>query len=383
MKRGRRAAALALGALLVLSAAACGGGEDPAAVIQSALEKLNAAESLEADVQLELGLSVVGISVEAQGDGSLSYFSDPMKLKAEMEVSMGALGSNAMNLYAVQEGDRCATYTWNGSDWTAGSVEADELRQYDAKASMGVFLEYGEDFVRTGREEINGALADQYTGVIRGEALKEVLDTSAVTGSMEALSGELDGDGRYDELGEASVRVWVDRESGYPVRYNVDMTAVLQALMERSMKDSAGEGDMDLTGMASVDKAVVTMDCRSFNAAADFTVPEEALAAGGADGLLEPGESGMVFRLSWMEQDGERYDMGEEDAVLLTLLDDGSFRMDLYGAEEDRLEGVWTLDGLEVKLTCDGAELSGELVGPSLVLIQEGDSMGFELISEG
>lgn len=323
MKRGRRAAALALGGLLALSAAACGGGrEDPAAVIQSALEKLNAAESLEADVQLELGLSVVGISVEAQGDGALSYFSDPMKLKAEMEISMGALGSTTMNLYAVREGDRCATYTWDGSDWTAGRVEADELRQYDAKASMGVFLEYGENFVGTGREEINGSLADQYTGVIRGAGLKEVLDTSAVTGSMESLSGELDGDGRYDELGEVSVRVWVDRETGYPVRYNVDMTAVLQAVMEQSMEDSAGEEDMDLTGMASVDKAVMTMDCHSFNAADDFTVPEEALAAAGGDGL-------------------------------------------------------------ELTLTCNGENLSGELIGPSLVLIQDGESMGFELISEG
>lgn len=280
MKLGKRIVVLALGTALTLSMAACGGTENKdgsSGDIGTAMEKLNAVSSLDATMVMEMNMGVMGQTMETKTTMNMSCFNDPMKLKADMSMDMGDLGSFDMSMYAAMDGDTYNMYLFDGTSWTTQAVDMSYLQQYDAKESMNLYLESGDDYTLEGTEEINGSTANKFTGVIRGEALEEVLAASGATSNLEASVGELDLAGLYSDLGDLEITVWVDQESGYPVRYAMDMTQMLQGMMDKILAASA-EGT-DTSGMLTVDKVNMVMDCFNFNSAADFEIPAEALGA--------------------------------------------------------------------------------------------------------
>ena len=79
----------------------------------------------------------------------------------------------------------------------------------------------------------------------------------------------------WGDIGELTEYVWIDKASLYPVKYEVDMTRIMDALVS-SMIASLGEQAEGLE--MSVSKMKVSMTCSNFNNAADFTIPEEAKA---------------------------------------------------------------------------------------------------------
>lgn len=278
MRTGKRAAALALGAALVLSMTACGNGtankEDATEKIRAATEKVNAAESMEATMVMEMDMSAMGQSVQTDTTMEMVCFNDPMKMKADMTMDMGALGSVSMSIFAQADGDTYHMYLYDGNTWTSQTAAVNMLEQYDAQQSVNLYLDSGAEYISVGTEEINGVTTDKYTGVIRGEAMEEVLKASGATTNLESsLGGMVDVSNLYSDLGDMPITVWIDQESGYPVRYYMDMTKVMQSMMSKAL--SGIEGGDTLT----VDKVEVIMDCTNYNNAADFEIPAEALGA--------------------------------------------------------------------------------------------------------
>ena len=276
MKFGRRAAALTLGGLLALSVTACGGTTNKgnsAEKIQAALEKINAIQSMDATMFMEMDMSAMGQSIETDTTMNMSCFNDPMKLKADMTVSMGELGAVSMSVYAQQDGEQCSTYLYDGTSWTVQTMEIDDLQQYDAQQSMDLYLESGVDYAYEGTEEINGMTTDKYSGVIRGDAMEEVMKASGATSNLESsLGSSVDLSDLYSDMEDMPITVWIDHETGYPVRYYMDMTDVMQAMMTK-MFSSMGAGSI------TIGKMQITMDCFNFDNVADFEIPAEALAA--------------------------------------------------------------------------------------------------------
>lgn len=275
MKLGKRAAALALGALLAVSMTACSNGankEESADQIKAAMEKINAVESMDATMYMEMDMSVMGQSIETDTKMDMSCFNDPVKLKADMTMSMGSLGSVSMSIYADATDGDYTIYMFDGSSWTTQAADASQLEQYDAQQSMDLYLSSGAEYAHAGTEDINGSTADKYTGIIRGDALAEVMKASGATSSMETTMG-MDLEELYSDLGDMPITVWIDQATGYPVRYYMDMTGVMQSMMKKAL--AGVEGGDSLT----MDKVEITMDCSNFNNVADFEIPAEALAA--------------------------------------------------------------------------------------------------------
>lgn len=288
MKLGKRIGAVALGTALALSIAACGGGtankEDATEKIRAASEKVNAVESMEATMVMEMDMSVMGQKVETDTTMAMSCFNDPVKMKADMTMDMGSLGSVSMSIFAEADGDTYNMYLYDGNTWTKESSTINMLEQYDAQQSVNLYLDSGMEYIQVGTEEINGSTADKYTGVIRGEAMEEVLKASGATQNLESsLGGMVDVSDFYSDLGDMSITVWIDQQSGYPVRYYMDMTDVMQSIMSKAMDAAMGSVEgaegIDVSGMMTIDKVVVTADCFNYNNAADFEIPAEALEA--------------------------------------------------------------------------------------------------------
>ena len=280
MKQSKRLAAGVLSGMLMVTLAACGGGttKDATADIQAATEKMNALESMDATMVMEMDMSVMGQKVETDTLMTMSCFNDPLKLKADMTMDMGSYGSTSMSLYAAMDGNDYTMYLYDGNSWTSDTVDMGYLQQYDAQESMNLYLESGSQYTMVGTEEINGSAANKYTGVVTGDALEEVMAASGAASNLEtSLGSDLDLSDLYSDLGDLQITVWVDQQSGYPVRYYMDMTKMMQSVMEKAIEAAAS--GVDMSGMMTVDRVVLTMDCSNFDNVADFSIPEEALAS--------------------------------------------------------------------------------------------------------
>ena len=278
MKLGKRIGAVALCAALALSMSACGGGtvgkEDATEKIRAATALVNEVESMEATMVMEMDMSVMGQSLETDTTMEMTCFNDPVKMKADMTMSMGALGAVSMSIFAEAEGDTYNLYLYDGNTWIKETATVNMLEQYNAQQSMNLYLDSGMEYVSAGTETINGAPADKYSGVIRGEAMEEVLKASGATTNLESsLGGMVDVSSLYSDLGDMPITVWIDQATGYPVRYFMDMTSVMQSMMSKALSGIEGGDTLNIS------KVEVTMDGINYNNAADFEIPAEALEA--------------------------------------------------------------------------------------------------------
>lgn len=275
-----RACAAALAAALTLSLSACGGttdGKDPLAAAQ---EKMKSVTSMDAQMVMEMDMEGMGQSLETSTTMDMVYFSDPLKMKVELSMDMGAAGKQSSTIYADEQDGSYTAYIGGNGSWVSQSVSAEDLEQYNAKDSMDLYLTSGSDFKESGTEQVGGADAVRYDGVIKGEALREVMETSGALNSLGQLSqlgmDEAQIDGMLNDLGNMSVSVWLDKKDGYPVKYEMDMTETMNSLMGKMVE---ALGDQMEGFEMSFPKMIITINCSNFNNATAFDIPAEALAA--------------------------------------------------------------------------------------------------------
>lgn len=285
MKQTKRAATLALAAMLALSLAACG-GENADAAVTAALEKLKGAASM--DAKMEVTIAYAG----AEGSGdltvtntmSVTMFTEPLKMKADVEMKMRSGEdeyTQALTTYAIQEGGGVTQYATNGTDWAKKTAASADLEQYDARSSLVRYLEKGAGYKEAGTEQVEGADAAKYTGTVSGEALVELLDDTGSLGSISAMSADQQAKIRENLKGlpPLTVSVWVDSASGCPARFEMDMSKLL-ADMEANIDETLGHPDLgDSAETPEIASYIVRMTLSNFDAATPFELPAEAAAA--------------------------------------------------------------------------------------------------------
>ena len=279
----KRLAALLLALVLLCAMTACstvepgtddGASLTPAEIVASAMEKMSALKSMDAALEMvmEMKAGDEGFTMNTAMD--MTTFTDPMKLRAEMRMDMGELGAMDMSFYAQSEGDAYTMYVYDGANWVAQSVSLADMEQYSAQGSIDIYLDGAVDFVAAGTEELASGTADKYTGVIRGEALEKLLEEGA---ALDALTSTLGDDAAsiadlYQDLGDLPISVWIDQASGYIVRFSMDMSDLMDKIVEKVTSELEAGEDVGLSI-----EMTVTMTYANFDAATDFTIPEEAL----------------------------------------------------------------------------------------------------------
>lgn len=290
----KRLAALLLALALLCTMAACnteapgtdggaapdtgdGASLTPTEIVASAMEKMAALKSMDAVMEMEMELSDGEDSLAITTTMDMTTFTDPIKLHVEMNMDMGELGAMDMSFYAQGEGDVYTMYVYDGANWVAQSVTLADLEQYNAQDSMELYLNGAVDFIAAGTEELTGGAADKYTGVIRGESLKKLLEDGS---ALDSLTSALGSDAAsvedlLQDLGELSITVWIDQASEHMVRFGMDMSDVMNKIANK-VSAELGEGEeINL----SIPTMTITMTYANFDAATDFTIPEEALNA--------------------------------------------------------------------------------------------------------
>ena len=71
--------------------------------------------------------------------------------------------------------------------------------------------------------------------------------------------------------------IWISNESGYPVKYDMDMTQMMQVIMDSIVAQLAGEEGAEEIPEIKIDNISMTMTFSDFNNAEDFEIPAEVL----------------------------------------------------------------------------------------------------------
>lgn len=293
MKKTKRALAALSALTLTLSLTACGGGGQqstgdsgtdamtPTERVAAAEEKMNALTSLSIDMTQDIGMSFtmadqsqeLNMTTKMQMD----VIQEPLKAKGTMQIDMGEElgGVQDVELYIMSEDDAANLYMQMGGQWIKQSVTEAELGQYDAADSLELYLDSAADFAEAGTEQVGGADATKFTGVIKGDKLYDVIEESGVLGSLGQTGTDVSEDelkAMLSELGDLPMSVWINAD-GYPVQYEMDMSQMIDSIVQNALEaeGAAGQG-MTMT----VSKAAMSLTCSNFNAVEDFELPAEA-----------------------------------------------------------------------------------------------------------
>ena len=278
MKRNLTAAALAL--LLVLGLSACGGNDAGEAIVK-AQEAMADVQSMTYQTVMEMDLSAEGSSVSMSVTADVSAIVDPLALEMAMSLDMGELGTLDYTSYMVSGDDALTMYSCldmgDGPTWIREDVtDMTSLSQYDAKASLDLYLKSAQSFREVGAETVGDYEAVRYDGVIKGDDLDEVLETSGVLEQLSNLGIEESAD-LLTDIGDLPISIWIDQATSFPVKYEMDMSALMQTMLGKM-----AETDESVSGI-TVDKLIVSMVVTGVDCVDEIVVPEEALTATSED----------------------------------------------------------------------------------------------------
>ena len=279
---------LAMVIVMMFSIAACGGGNSggeggetpqestaptPEEVVKAAENNMREATSIESNMTMDMAMTSDGQTVNMKTNMNMISFTDPMKLKMDMTMDMGEQlgGTQTIQFYADETDGAMTMYMNMMGNWYKQNVPEEQLAQYDTKENLSTYLDSSTGFTEAGTEQVNGEDATKYDGVITGSQMNEVLKASGALDNLEPmLAGtDLDASTIYEDLPDITMSIWINAEQ-YPVKYEMDMTAMMQGLMDKVMATAQQEQAL------TVDAMKISMTNKNFNNAADFEIPEEA-----------------------------------------------------------------------------------------------------------
>ena len=265
---------------LSLALCACGGSSSPEDALTRAQAAFADVKSMHYTIDMDMGFSADGESMEMNTTAEADCIVDPIMMDMDMTVDMMGLFDMDLKMYVVQDGSTYTMYTGmdNGDgtmSWSKDTLDdLGDIAQYNGKASMDIYLENGSNFKEIGAEDVDGVSAVRYDGVISQDSLKSVMDTSGVLEQYESLG--LEGmEDLLDEMGDLPVSIWLDPDSDLPVKYEMDMTQMMQNMMNKLLAEEEETADIGFT----VDKCVISMVCSDYNTVSNIEIPEEALNA--------------------------------------------------------------------------------------------------------
>lgn len=268
---------LAAAAAMTLFVSGCGDMDtaEIEALLSQAKITMATVESMAAEMTMEMDMGMNGETMETTTVASIRSQQNPLRMAMDMSMVMSdGTEIDQMQMYAVEEDGHLKTYMSMADLWYAETVEIGELSQYNAEENMDLYLDNITEITAGKQEEIDGTKTTKISGVITGDAMEEAIAGSGLTASAQSLgiSEEMMA-AMYDELGDLSISLWIDAE-GYVRKYALDMTEMMQKLMDESMK-AMGASEEEL--LVKIEKTVISMVCSDFNAIEEIEIPAEAL----------------------------------------------------------------------------------------------------------
>ena len=301
--------ALVLIVVLALGLAACGkkeGGSggasgggaagdttsiDPSGDVKQALTiaamNMKNIKSMTYDIEMNMDMEIMGMEVATVTTGTMEAINEPLKMHANMKIDAGMLGGETeMEMYAEADGNKIISYTGvdlgeEGVTWMKSEEEIDmnSLSQYDLKKTIEIYAKYADQFEYVGEEEVNGQKTARFDGEITGDAINDVAESMGLDQQL-GMSEGAEALEAFKDAGAMPVSFWVDPETGIVIKYDMDMSEVMNNITDKllSSEDTEIEGEDGETMELSFGftKLTMTMTMTGYNNVDDIVIPEEA-----------------------------------------------------------------------------------------------------------
>lgn len=287
MKKAKKLMAVLFAMVLLVAMTACSPQMTLEQKIQKALDNIAGMKNVDAGMNMDIEMGMMGMTISMQMKGDIVTFTDPMKMKMDMTVS--ALGQEqTLQMYAQETDGAITTYANDGTGWTAQQLSQEEFdAQYSSSmnGSADVFLKAMKDFTQAeGTEEINGRKTIKVEGTISGTDIAEALKASGMMDAMGSEMGAADLDTEQLEaltkdMSGMKITLWLDDAKYVPVKIEMDMAEMMSSLIEKAMEEATSQSGSDLDLSMSISKCLVEITYDKINDAEDFDIPQEALDA--------------------------------------------------------------------------------------------------------
>lgn len=265
---------LAAAAAMTLALTGCGGsGTDTAAeaLLQQAKETMASVNSMASEMTMEMDMGMEGEVLETTTVATILTQQEPLRMQMEMTMQMDdGTEMEEMQMFAMEEDGMLKTYLYSADTWYEETLEMGELDQYNAEENMDLYLDNIENYKADGEEKIDGVETTKISGVITGEAMEEALAASGMESSAASMGmTEEQLKAMYGDLGDLPISLWID-EAGYVRKYEMDMTEMMQKIMDSSM-EAMGMTEADIA--IDIAKTSITMVCGQFDQVGEIEIP--------------------------------------------------------------------------------------------------------------
>ena len=290
----KRILALFCALLLLVSTAACGnqnagkqpaGNEADTTTINEALKKLEDCTSCVVTqiTEIEETYEEAGAVYEHSGttQTSITLITEPKLKMISENRSLANYDGQEVNQHTVSyilpQDNGYIEYYFDGTNWYYVTTEDESTVPTVRVIDLAImFMLEVESFGKAATETLSSGKADRYDAHLSGTALVNYLESNGYLSSITSMSENQQSKIKTnlaEDLDSLVFSVWVDVESGYPVRFQLELSRVLMQLEESISKTL---GNMTAEGTWDLGKYTVTMILSDLNAVEDIVIPAEA-----------------------------------------------------------------------------------------------------------
>ncbi len=286
MKKMNRFLALAMALVMLLALCACGEGGTRSVItpdfesrMRQAQENMSKLESMHMEMSMDMSLELSVLGQTQPMDKRVYYTMDTQNepARTKLVITTSSMGQSQEQVMYTDESGMIYMQL-DGRSWqrqsAQGSSQANEMQP---DQMLQLFLNSAGSFRETGSETINGSKATVYSGVLGGDYVKQVLETTGLGSTLGEALGTGDAGNLFDNLGEIPMTVAIDDESGLVVRYTMDMAQVMENLMKNlfnSMLTSQGLNGVEID--VKISNCMATATLSQFNSVPEIVIPAEA-----------------------------------------------------------------------------------------------------------
>ena len=255
------------GILTAAVMAAGNGTPTTGALLQKANGTMSQVESMSVMTERQMDVAFDGEITSTIIQSDIDTIAKPFKANVDVVVIRNGEVAQRYSTYAVESGEGIDTYLEMEGKWVHEAGTIADISQYDIWTQKDLFLNYLSSFVVDGAEEINGIQTTKISGVLTGEAMEKVLETSGIDLVFGGLGWSLDElDTELEAMEELPVSLWISPD-GYLICYEFDITDRIQAALDNL---SGTEENFQ-----TIVKTKLRVTCSNFNEISDFEIPKE------------------------------------------------------------------------------------------------------------
>ena len=205
---------------------------DTGALLQKANGTMSQVESMSVMTERQMDVAFDGEITSTIIQSDIDTIAKPFKANVDVVVIRNGEVAQRYGTYAVESGEGIDTYSEMEGKWVHEAGTIADISQYDIWTQKDLFLNHLSSFVVDGAEEINGIQTTKISGVLTGEAMEKVLETSGIDLVFGGLGWSLDElDTELEAVEELPVSLWISPD-GYLICYEFDITDRMQAALD-------------------------------------------------------------------------------------------------------------------------------------------------------